>query len=69
MQSVRNKTYDIRDLIKKDSFDIMALAETWLSSYDNAKIIREMTPVTHTFLHILYQGKAREVEGCRTIYL
>lgn len=56
MQSVGNKTHDISDLINNDRFDILAVAETWLSSYDNAKI-REMTPVTHTFLHVPRLGK------------
>ena len=51
IQSVGNKTLNIRDLIKDNNFDIFALAETWLNEYDNAKI-REMTPVTHSFLHV-----------------
>lgn len=46
-----NKTYDIRDLINNDLFDILAITETWLSANDNAKI-QEMTPVTHNFLHV-----------------
>ena len=49
-QSVGNKTLDIRELLHDKKFDLLAVSETWLSEYDNAKI-REMTPSTHTFLH------------------
>ena len=51
IQSVGNKTIEIRELIKEFEMDIFALAETWLSSGDWARI-REMTPDTHRFLHI-----------------
>ena len=51
IQSVSNKTFDIYDLINDNNFDVLALAETWLNEYDNAKI-REMTPATHSFLHV-----------------
>ena len=50
IQSVGNKTIEIRELIAEKSFDILALAETWLSVNDKAKI-HEMMPSTHTFLH------------------
>lgn len=51
IQSVRNKTFDIRELIKDENLDIFALTETWLSEYEYA-VINEMTPVTHSFLHV-----------------
>ena len=51
IQSVGNKTLEIRDLINYEKFDILAVTETWLNEYDTAKI-NEMTPSTHTFLHI-----------------
>lgn len=51
IQSVGNKTIEIRELVVEKSFDIFALAETWLSVNDKAKI-HEMTPSTHTFLHV-----------------
>ena len=47
IQSVGNKTCEIRDYIN----DHLMLAETWLNNYDSAKI-REMTPDTHTLLHV-----------------
>ena len=50
IQSVGNKTIEIRELIVEKSLDILALAETWLSVNDEAKI-HELTPSTHTFLH------------------
>ena len=51
IQSVGNKTLEIRDLINDEKFDILAVTETWLNEYDTA-MINEMTPSTHTFLHI-----------------
>lgn len=48
IQSVGNKTIEIRVLIVEKSFDILALAETWLSAHDKAKI-HEMTSNTHLF--------------------
>lgn len=51
VQSVSNKTFDIRNIIKEYNLDVFAITETWLSSYDSAKIC-EMTPTTHVFLHV-----------------
>ena len=51
IQSVGNKTCEICDYINDNKLDILMLAETWLNNYDSAKI-REMTPDTHTFLHV-----------------
>ena len=51
IQSVGNKTYEIRDYINDNELDILVVTETWLTNYDNAKI-KEMTPDTHTFLHV-----------------
>ena len=56
IQSVGNKTMEIRELITEIKFDILSLAETWLSELDSAKIT-EMTPSTHSFLHIPRQGR------------
>lgn len=50
IQSVGNKTNDIRELINQEQLDFFALAETWLGKHDCAKI-QEMTPDTHLFLH------------------
>lgn len=50
VQSTRNKTLAIRDLINEECLDMFAITETWLSDHDFA-VIKEMTPVTHTFLH------------------
>ena len=50
IQSVGNTTCEIRDYINDNKF-ILMLTETWLNNYDSAKI-REMTPDTHTFLHV-----------------
>lgn len=54
IQSVRNKTFNIRDLINDECLDILAITETWLSDADLA-VISEMTPDTHTFLHTTRQ--------------
>ena len=51
IQSVGNKTYEIRDYIYDNELDILVLTETWLTNYDSAKT-REMTPDTHMFLHV-----------------
>ena len=51
IQSVGNKTCEICDYINDNKLYILMLAETWLNNYDSAKI-REMTPDTHTFLHV-----------------
>ena len=51
IQSVGNKTSEIRDYINDNKLDILVLTETWLNNYDSAKI-SEMTPDTHTFLHV-----------------
>ena len=56
IQSVGNKTLEIRELINERKYDILSLAETWLNEYDKA-IITEMTPHTHSFLHIPRQGR------------
>ena len=61
VQSIRNKTMDIREEITSKNLDIMVVTETWLKAgvSDNTRII-EMTPETHTFHH-----KIRGVEGGR----
>ena len=51
VQSVGNKTFELRNLVNEGKFDVLALAETWLCEYDSAKIA-EMTPSTHFFLHV-----------------
>ena len=51
VQSVGNKTFELRNLVNEGKFDVLALAETWLCEYDSAKIA-EMTPSTHLFLHV-----------------
>ena len=56
IQSVSNKTIQIREMINDRAFDIVALIETWLMESDSAKI-NEMTPFTHTFHHIPREGK------------
>ena len=56
IQSVSNKTIQIREMINDRAFDIVALTETWLMESDSAKI-NEMTPFTHTFHHIPRVGK------------
>ena len=51
IQSVGNKTHEIRDYINDNKMDVLMLTETWLNYSDSAKI-REMTPDTHRFLHV-----------------
>ena len=51
IQSVGNKTYEIRDYINDNKLDVLVLTETWLNNSDSAKI-KEMTPDTHKFLHV-----------------
>ena len=56
IQSVGNKTIKLRELIKDNSLDVLALAETWLNELDSAKI-QERTPSTHIFMHLPKIGK------------
>ena len=51
IQSVGNKTVEIREFIIDHQIDILAITETWLAYGELAKI-REITPDTHKFLHI-----------------
>ena len=57
IQSVCNKTNEIRDLIIEKNLDILCVTETWLHELSTS-IINEMTPSTHTFLHV-----PRETQG------
>ena len=50
IQSVGNKTYEIRDYINENKLDVLMLTEIWLNKNDTAKI-RDMMPETYTFLH------------------
>ena len=52
IQSVSNKTIEIRELINERSLDILALTETWLDSNSSNSRIAELTPETHTFHHV-----------------
>ena len=56
VQSVGNKTHQIRDLINTNKLDIFMLTETWLSAMDSAKIA-EMSPATHAFFHVPREGR------------
>ena len=58
IQSVCNKTMNIRELINDNKFDILAVSETWLSNVD-LSVITEMMPPTHTFLHTPREGEMR----------
>ena len=52
IQSVGNKTINIRNLINDAKFDIFMLTETWLwGDVSDSSKIKEMTPKTHTFYH------------------
>ena len=51
IQSVGNKTLEVRELLGEQELDLFAIVETWLNEIDSAKIA-EMTPMTHTFLHV-----------------
>ena len=51
IQSVGNKTHELRDYINDNKLDVLMLTETWLHKIETAKI-KEMTPDTHTFLHV-----------------
>ena len=57
IQSVTNKTLEIRELIAEKSLDILALTETWLSNNDSSKIT-ELVPDTHIFYDVP-RGKKR----------
>ena len=56
IQSVRNKTNEIHELIIDKSFDILCVTETWLNDLDTA-VVSEMTPSTHTFVHLPRVGQ------------
>ena len=50
MQSVRNKTLEIRDTINEKQLDLFAVTETWITDHDTT-VIQEMVPKTHSFVH------------------
>ena len=52
IQSVSNKTIEIRELISERVFDILILTETWLGNNASNSRIAELTPSTHTFHHV-----------------
>ena len=53
IQSVGNKTINIRNLINEAKFDIFILTETWLwEDVSDSSKIKEMTSKTHTFYHL-----------------
>ena len=52
IQSVSNKTIEIRELIVERALDILVLTETLLDSKSSNSRIAELTPNTHTFHHI-----------------
>ena len=62
IQSVSNKTVEIRELIRERKFDVFALTETWLKEHERAKIA-EMTPLTHYFFHVPRLNKRGEGVG------
>ena len=57
IQSVRNKTFDIRDMLRDNHIDILALTETWLRENETS-VVEECTPLTHCFLHYPREGRA-----------
>ena len=52
IQSVSNKTIEIRELILERVLDILVLTETWLDDKVSNSRIAELTPNTHSFYHI-----------------
>ena len=56
VQSITQKTTEIRELITEKSFDILALTETWLSESDTCKIV-DFLPQTHMFYHVPRLGR------------
>ena len=52
IQSISNKTIEIRELISERALDILVLTETWLDSNTSSSRISELTPNTHTFHHV-----------------
>ena len=50
IQSMRNKSLEVRELISENGYDILALSETWLKEFDKA-VLQESTPATHNFFH------------------
>ena len=68
IQSVGNKTCEICDYINYNKLDILMLTETWLNNYGSAKI-REMTPDTHTFLHVSREDRRGKEWGFSSLNL
>ena len=72
IQSVKQKTEVVRELIHEFSLDIFVLSETWLYSDDkgNRPIIKKMLPDTHTFHHVPRpQGDSSSAYGGVGIFL
>ena len=68
VQSVGNKTFDIRDTIIDYKLDVFLVTETWLSNYYDSAKISEMTPETHdVFLHVPRSARGYNEPRCRYI--
>ena len=54
IQSVKNKSGEVRELINEHSLDIFVVCETWLYTDEKTSrtIIKEMCPSTHSFHHV-----------------
>ena len=58
VQSLSNKTIEIRELIFEFGFDIFILTETWLTNDTrDASKLTELLPDTHTFHHVPRKDK------------
>ena len=67
IQSVRNKTTIIRELIDEFGLDILVLTETWLChGVQDESRINDMLPNTHTFYH---KPRERKTGGGVGIFL
>ena len=50
-RSICNKTHIIKELVKDNDYDIMAITETWLKD-ENGEVINELTPPGYAFKSI-----------------
>ena len=48
IQSLRNKTLEVREFINDNNLDILCVTETWLKDSDSS-VVNECCPSTHTF--------------------
>ena len=51
-QSVRNKTLLIKECVREDAIDLLAVTETWLKRDSDSALITELTPDGYSYINV-----------------